>query len=85
MGYSTGIQYGTAVINKVNKPLIANLNENTWKLIKLVISSFFNVCSESNRTDTVLYPRARSSPDASAYALNCPGGVRVGAHEGGQE
>ena len=42
MGYSTGIQYGTAVINKVNKPLTTNLNENTWKLIKLVISSFFN-------------------------------------------
>ena len=38
MGYSTGIQYGTAVINKVNKPLTTNLNENTWKLIKLVIS-----------------------------------------------
>jgi hypothetical protein len=42
MGYSTGIQYGTAVFNKVNKPLTTNLNENTWKLVKLVISSFFN-------------------------------------------
>ena len=41
MGYSTGIQYGTAVINKVNKPLTTNLNENTWKLAKPnVISSF---------------------------------------------
>ena len=56
MGYSTGIQYGTAVINKVNKPPITNLNENTWKLIKLVISSFFNVCSESNRTENSPVP-----------------------------
>ena len=40
MGFSTGIQYGTAVVNKVNKPLTTNLNENTWKLVKLVISSF---------------------------------------------
>ena len=41
-----GIQYRDSVryggINKVNKPLTTNLNENTWKLIKLVISSFFN-------------------------------------------
>ena len=42
MGFNTGIQYGTAVINKVNKPLTTNLNENTWKLVKPNVISLFN-------------------------------------------
>ena len=42
MGFSTWIQYGMAAVNKVNKSLITNLNENTWKLVKPNVISFFN-------------------------------------------
>ena len=40
-GMGPGIHCSTAEVNKVNKLLIANLNENTWKLAKPNVISLF--------------------------------------------